>query len=183
MWVSPVFNRTSSDVTYLKDIVNKIKAGGYHSLATEEKTYWVNALVKGALNSEDLNRIEDNIKYISELLISLGKTNTIVSRGTSWTKNDIMYKPDLDRIVSNFNIIMNKTYEFDNTIKYNVTSYPIYWNRYLLTDTWESLQDGFTWYQLIMNWIKIEIFENFMLKVDNMNVLEEMISIMKNDLE
>ena len=59
-WQEPVFDRTDEDVT--KSL--EYESIGWHYLTTGQKQEWLNRL-KGALNSDDLNRIEENCRYIA----------------------------------------------------------------------------------------------------------------------
>ena len=104
MWTTPIFDRTNSDVTYLKSLYAKFGVGGFDGFTLEEKAYWIDNTVKGSLNSEDLNRIENNISYLSSQLNTYGYTNTITEKEVLWTKSDMFYLTDLDRIRQN---IMN----------------------------------------------------------------------------
>lgn len=59
-WQEPVFDRTSEDVAK----VLEYEGVGWHYLTLEQKQEWINRL-KGALNCEDLNRIENNCRHLA----------------------------------------------------------------------------------------------------------------------
>lgn len=63
MWVNPITNRTKADV----DLVNALKGIAWTDMTTEQKALWSQGL-KGALNESDLERIENNIKLLSQVL-------------------------------------------------------------------------------------------------------------------
>lgn len=62
-WITPIIDRTQQDV----DRIKALNAKGYFNLTAEEKAEWAQDS-KGCLNSSDLNRIENNIKVISDIL-------------------------------------------------------------------------------------------------------------------
>lgn len=86
-WIAPVFDRTEEDVSLAK-AYNKSPSG---SSVTE---------YKGALNAADLNRIEGNCEYLSELLHSCGYTSHITVK-TDWSMTDFPTLTEFTRIRDN----------------------------------------------------------------------------------
>lgn len=135
-WITPVTDRTLSDVNRLKALRNKIALNSYDSLTQEEKIYWmfgnsnyipfilsngdilttseneaIEVLdskpgVKGAFNYADLNRVENNIQYVSDLLKGSGYYNNVEVK-TNWTMNDLPYLDDFNRIRNNINSLLD----------------------------------------------------------------------------
>ena len=62
-WIDPIYDRTQADV----DRVKELKDIGYFNMTNAEKTEWASDL-KGALNRSDLERIENNIQILSDVL-------------------------------------------------------------------------------------------------------------------
>lgn len=62
-WIEPIYDRSQSDVERISQLNKK----GYYSLTDEEKQEWLQNS-KGCLNKSDLNRIENNIKVIYDML-------------------------------------------------------------------------------------------------------------------
>lgn len=93
----PIFDRTQSDVIKLQDFLSR----GYKNLSDDEKNEWLNTNFKGALNSSDLNRIEQNMEVISN---ALGLTITI----KLWQETDILVTSDFTRIRNNLISIRNQ---------------------------------------------------------------------------
>lgn len=93
----PIFDRTQSDVIKLQDFLSR----GYKNLTADEKNEWLNTNFKGALNSSDLNRIEQNMNVLSDFL---GITITI----KTWQETDIPTEPDFTRIRNNLISIRNQ---------------------------------------------------------------------------
>ena len=108
-WSNPVYDRTLADVEYIKSMVDKIKTIGYANLTAQEKTDWESASLKGALNKNDLQRIEDNITYLSTELTNYG-FNVPITAGATWSGNSVPYLADLDRIKNNIISIVNGFY-------------------------------------------------------------------------
>lgn len=63
LWSEPVIDRTESDVARAKYMLER----GWANLKPSEQIEWRVGL-KGALNTKDLNRIENNVQVISDVL-------------------------------------------------------------------------------------------------------------------
>ena len=104
----PIFDRTQSDVIKLQDFLSR----GYKNLSDNEKNEWLNTNFKGALNISDLNRIEQNMQVISNIL---GLNVTV----KSWQETDIPTNSDFTRIRNNLMSIRNqakvKSLTYDST--------------------------------------------------------------------
>lgn len=64
-------------------------------------------LLKGALNYQDLNRIESNIQNITNLLDSIGYESNLNIK-TNWTESDLLYVDEADRIRNNLKYLVIK---------------------------------------------------------------------------
>ena len=91
-WIAPVYDRTEEDVEYAK-AYNKSPSG---SSVTE---------YKGTLNASDLNRIEGNCAYLSELLHSCGYTSHVTVK-TDWAMTDVPTLAEFTRIRDNITELM-----------------------------------------------------------------------------
>ena len=104
-WIQPIFDRTDEDV--LKAITyDNI---GYKYLAQEQKAEWDNGL-KGALNYTDINRIENNIKYLANLY----EIADIYSK-TDWTYTDIITRGYFRKILDDIDKLRTFFKVFDDT--------------------------------------------------------------------
>ena len=63
LWVDAVTDRNTKDVERVKELLKK----GWKYFSPEEKVEWSNGL-KGALNTSDLIRIQNNIQLLSDVL-------------------------------------------------------------------------------------------------------------------
>lgn len=63
LWQNPVTDRTQSDVERVLELLEK----GWQDFSDKEKTEW-SAGMKGALNVTDLERIQNNIQLLSDVL-------------------------------------------------------------------------------------------------------------------
>ena len=104
MSLNLITDRTSSDVTYAKSFQGKM----WSKLSTEEKAEYLIGL-KGAYSYTDFNRVENAVKYISELLISYGYLNTVKVK-TDWTAEDIQNFSEIQRYIDNIAELKNKYY-------------------------------------------------------------------------
>lgn len=97
-WITPIYNRTESDVAYAKLLIDKIKNTGYDSLSVTEKSDWDSGL-KGCRNASDLNRIENNCEYLgNELDLELDVK-------TDWDYDVTPLEQDIQRICDNVSAI------------------------------------------------------------------------------
>ena len=92
-WIEPVFDRTEEDVEYAK-AYNK---GSAESEAAE---------YKGTLNASDLNRIENNCEYLSDLLHSCGYTSHVTVK-TDWVMTDFPTLAEFIRIRENITELLS----------------------------------------------------------------------------
>ena len=100
-WITPIIDRTQADVNLVLEYDNI----GYNNLTPEQKAVW-NAGMKGALNSSDLNRIENNIQFVASIL-ELYNLNI----KTNWQMSDIPINNDFNRILSNLNAVKDRAHE------------------------------------------------------------------------
>lgn len=85
-----VFNRTSADVERVAELNRKYLSG---SVTAAEAAEWMNGM-KGALNVDDLNRNEENIKLIAgEILLAV--------KVKRWKRYDVPGVSDYARIAAN----------------------------------------------------------------------------------
>ena len=87
---SVIFN--ADGVAYVENDALVVRLGGVYDL-------------KGCLNVSDLNRIEDNISYIANRLISYKYPIVVASK--EWVKTDLPNANDMKRIANNIKSICN----------------------------------------------------------------------------
>ncbi len=102
MWIDPIFDRTEEDVAY--------------AIANQDQT----TEMKGALDYRGLNRIEDNIDFLCDLLNDYHYYCTITPKSSVWTYSDYLSLEDFNRIIDN---TMSIKQAFFN-ISYLPTLYP-----------------------------------------------------------
>ena len=90
-WQAPVYDRTQADVEYAKQQL---------ALGNNKVEY------KGCFNATDVNRIENNIQYLSDRLNELYYDNSLVTE-RDWTKESIMIASNISRIINNVSVLMN----------------------------------------------------------------------------
>ncbi len=96
----PIFDRTQSDIIKLQDFLSR----GYKNLTSDEKNEWLNTNFKGALNISDLNRIEQNMSVLADMLGFEVQIKV-------WQETDILTNSDFTRIRNNLTSIRNKAEE------------------------------------------------------------------------
>lgn len=89
-----VYDRTHADVDLVIELTKKYQNG---TITDAEKEIW-NTGMKGAINAEDLNRIESNIFAIAS---RMGILEKIQKCRTDWEKTDIPRPDDYERIRAN----------------------------------------------------------------------------------
>ena len=89
-WQNPIYNRTQEDVDYALNQLAEWKKNGivrhYEAL-------------RGCINLTDINRIENNVQYLTELLNTLYYYPETVSK--TWKQGDVPNKRDIARIIDN----------------------------------------------------------------------------------
>ncbi len=93
LFQSPIYDRTAEDVNTVISLIQK----GYNNFTDEEKALW-NTNLKGALNVSDLNRIENNMGIIANVV-------EVIITIKSWSITDIPYEEDFQRIHDNLILI------------------------------------------------------------------------------
>lgn len=93
-WISPVRDRTQSDVDYA---ISQIKSGN------NSKEF------KGCFNVTDINRIENNIRYIADRLNVLKYSNTVETK--QWDMYGIPNATEVTRLINNVSKIITAYYK------------------------------------------------------------------------
>jgi hypothetical protein len=103
-WIVPVVDRTLRDV---QDALAQIEA--WRTQVAKGQSPTVTEL-KGCLNATDLNRIEANTRYISQLIREHGFQTNVITK-VDWTDECLPNVDDVNRIIDNIKEIRNKYYE------------------------------------------------------------------------
>lgn len=79
--------------------------------------------LKGCLNLLDINRIEENIAYLSQRLLELSYPNVVSTK--QWEKDGLVNALDIPRIVSNIRSLVNAFYQPSDapTLPESISSY------------------------------------------------------------
>lgn len=96
-WMSPVYNRTQKDVDYA---ISQIERGNTLSE------------LKGCFNVTDINRIENNSRYIADRLNVLKYANSIVTQ--SWDMYDVPNSTAVARLINNVASLIRAYYSPPN---------------------------------------------------------------------
>ena len=89
-WIEPIYDRTSGDVINAESNVSMINP-------------------KGCYNAIDLNRIENDVQWISEDLVArkIYRTQLSLAVRTNWNQSDIPTREDMNRIINNVKMLMS----------------------------------------------------------------------------
>jgi hypothetical protein len=104
-WIEPVWQRTKADVEYAAYLNDKIGRSGWNSLTSQEQSAWAAGLT-GCLNYWDLNRIEQDVGYLSDMLNGYGYTQEILCK-TDWAMTDFPRVSEVERIRSNVQTLID----------------------------------------------------------------------------
>ena len=105
-WRSPIYDRTQADVDYAITKIAEWTAAqlnGQSVVVTE---------LKGCLNVTDIVRIEDNIKYLTDMLTSLHYPPNTSSK--TWSIDGIPTLADVNPILENVRAIIEAFYQQEN---------------------------------------------------------------------
>lgn len=105
-----ITDRTQSDVNRAKEIIEKAK--NIENLSSSELEEYLGGL-KGCYNISDLNRVEESVKYISDLLNSLSYYNVVDVK--TWVDGEFMNSSQLKRYLNNLNILKNAYVVYSTT--------------------------------------------------------------------
>lgn len=89
-WIEPIYDRTAADV-----------------LNAEGNPTGKN--LKGCYNADDLNRIENNTRYVAEDMLErkIVRTPIVMTTKTTWRMYDIPTREDMTRIIDNINLLIS----------------------------------------------------------------------------
>lgn len=106
-----ITDRTSSDVSRAKEILNK--ASKLQSLTQNELQEYAEGL-KGCYNISDLNRVEEAVEFISNILNDMSYFNKVEIK--TWNYGDIFtIDEELPRYLQNIQNLRNSIVVFDST--------------------------------------------------------------------
>ena len=88
-WIEPVFDRTQADIDFAIQTMQRWK---------NTRSYETSDL-KGCFNVSDINRIENDIQYLSDNLTDLYYFSTVVTK--TWNIEDSPLVSDIDRLIQN----------------------------------------------------------------------------------
>lgn len=129
MWITPIYDRTLSDVTEVKN--NPLSSN-----------------TKGAFNCSDLNRIENNTIYVANLFEEVyGFSLNLVTK-TNWSIEDIPTINEINRIRNNILRISQEisiedfqNIEFSKTMNY-MKANALEYDLYLIKNLLENYRDN-----------------------------------------
>lgn len=152
-WINPIYDRTLNDVNSLKNLARVIATVGWDNVTQEQRNQWLigsamllsasdgylltsdgdnlvvgDGIIKGAINIGDLNRIQNNIRFLRDWLASdYGFSITIDDSNPTWNRQDLPFLSNINRIRDNVVALVDSTYKFPTTptIDYNN---PVNWD-------------------------------------------------------
>lgn len=98
-WTEPVFDRTIEDVVSAITQINEWKTTNIGGIT----------MLKGCLNVTDINRIEDNIAFLTNELSALYYFPRTTSK--SWAMEKLPNAKDVERIISNISKIITEFFQ------------------------------------------------------------------------
>lgn len=109
MWIEPITNRSYKDVLRANELEYKWKN---HTITDDEKTEWLSNLL-GRYTTNDINRVNQNINYLSTLLLELGYSQKVNVK--IWENTEYFLKNDLINFIANIDIIRSTLPSFYTT--------------------------------------------------------------------
>ena len=102
VWQEPVWNRTQADVDFALKKIKEWKENGGRTAYD----------LKGCLNVSDLNRIENNLKYLSEMMVQYRYSRGVSTR--KWIGSDIPTESDIKRILGAVESLVQGFHKHEN---------------------------------------------------------------------
>ena len=93
-WIEPIFDRVQADVEFAIQQMQR-----WRDTDSSETTD-----LKGCFNVSDMNRIENNIQYLSDNLSDNYYFSDVVTK--TWKKGDLPTVADIDRVIENTRTIV-----------------------------------------------------------------------------
>ena len=100
-WINPVFDRTQADVSFAISKIAEWRDTNSNDVYE----------LKGCFNVSDINRIENDIKYLSDKLSTLYYFPHIKSK--SWGDSGLPDILDVSRIIGNIGEIISSYFQYD----------------------------------------------------------------------
>lgn len=114
MWITPIYDRTASDVAGLKSLAAEIRSTGWTSVTQAQRDEWLNlgvGITKGALNVIDLNRIQGNVEYVHDTIdTDLGIPIPMEAMHSTWGREDIPFISHINAIRNNIIDLLDGSY-------------------------------------------------------------------------
>ena len=98
-WILPVYDRTQGDVNFAISKIAEWRKSGSKDVYE----------LKGCLNVSDINRIENNMRFLSDELSALYYFPHADCK--SWDKSGLLNTADVNRIIGNLQKIINAYYQ------------------------------------------------------------------------
>ena len=102
-WTTPVFDRTQADVDFAIAQISEWKKNGFTTI-TE---------LKGCLNTTDMNRIENNIQFLSDRITSLYYFSVVNTK--TWNRSMLPTVTEVERILKNLLTLITSFQKGENT--------------------------------------------------------------------
>lgn len=88
-WETPIFDRTQADIDFARRKIREWKSSGDRNTTN----------LKGCFNTLDINRIENNIQFLSDNLSELYYFSTVTTK--TWDKSGLPTVDDINRLIRN----------------------------------------------------------------------------------
>lgn len=88
-WETPIFDRTQADIDFARQKIREWKSSGDRNTTN----------LKGCFNVSDINRIENNIQFLSDNLSELYYFSTVTTK--TWDKSGLPTVDDINRLIQN----------------------------------------------------------------------------------
>lgn len=105
-WIEPIFDRTESDVEFAKEQIAKWSKLSLNTLQTTRE-------LKGCLNVSDINRIEGDIQYLSDILDEYGYNPHVPCK--VWERSGLPTERDVRRILSNIKLLISSYHQIPDS--------------------------------------------------------------------
>lgn len=101
-----ITDRTLEDVRKVIKLLERAREGGCAEWTVEEMEWFNAAIVRGAYNDTDLNRVGTAIQYIAQELVKRGYTADVTAR-TDWIKADVPSAGPMAAYLADVNTLRN----------------------------------------------------------------------------
>lgn len=119
-WITPIFDRTSTDLESVRALIQEIKSVGWNNLDEDSRNYFLGE-IRGTFSKTTYERIINNTQYLKQRLLDYGYNPKIQFQPLNYDFSDIPIVSELLVTVSNLQKLIDCFYNVTGELPSDVT--------------------------------------------------------------